>query len=106
MWSLANDDVKQLLELLQRAQSKLSCDKGTEEIHDNSSLRLCGWAGVIADMERMARQWKTNRSNQGKTMLIIDRIGQRSSTLESWLALLPNGDYGSRCSSLNTWKLS
>lgn len=59
-------------------------------------LRHCKWGEVMSEVQMTATSWKTSTTHSTKMMQYIDKVGQNSKAFESWLSLLPAGDYGAR----------
>lgn len=79
-----------------QAQQKLYGGKGSRGQTHITNLRKSNWTEVMAEIEATAQKWKASSEKQGKIMIFIDKVGRNSSALQSWLSLLPMGDYGSR----------
>ncbi|SPN98696.1 uncharacterized protein DNG_01740 [Cephalotrichum gorgonifer] len=95
LWKEVDAEKEQLFELMQQVQVNLRLQSGQVDAADNFNLRECNWREVLGEVQRTAQRWKNRPSKQGKTMVFIDKMGRNSSALESWLGLLPMGDYGS-----------
>jgi hypothetical protein len=93
LWKEVDEEKERLFELMQQVQKKLSKEQSSEDIVD---LRKCNWREVMGQVQKTAQRWKLRPNRQGRTMVFIDKLGRHSSALESWLGLLPSGDYGSR----------
>ncbi|KAI9903641.1 hypothetical protein N3K66_000170 [Trichothecium roseum] len=92
MWKEIDEEKDRLFDLMYKVQQKLVKDQTGQDAID---LRTCNWAQVMAQVQMTGTRWKSRPSKQGKTMVFIDKVGQNSSALQSWLGLLPAGDYGS-----------
>lgn len=93
LWKEVDEEKERLFELMQQVQKKLSKEQSSEDMVD---LRKCSWREVMGQVQKTAQRWKLRPNKQGRTMVFIDKLGRHSSALESWLGLLPSGDYGSR----------
>lgn len=93
LWKEVDEEKERLFELMQQVQKKLSKEQSSEDMVD---LRKCSWREVMGQVQKTAERWKLRPNKQGRTMVFIDKLGRHSSALESWLGLLPSGDYGSR----------
>ncbi|KIL88242.1 hypothetical protein FAVG1_08321 [Fusarium avenaceum] len=92
LWKEVDEEKERLFELMQQVQKKLSKEQSSEDMVD---LRKCSWREVMGQVQKTAQRWKLRPNKQGRTMVFIDKLGRHSSALESWLGLLPSGDYGS-----------
>ncbi|KAI6754732.1 hypothetical protein HG530_012484 [Fusarium avenaceum] len=92
LWKEVDEEKERLFELMQQVQKKLSKEQSSEDMVD---LRKCSWREVMGQIQKTAQRWKLRPNKQGRTMVFIDKLGRHSSALESWLGLLPSGDYGS-----------
>jgi hypothetical protein len=93
LWNEVDEEKERLFELMQQVQKKLSKEQSSDDMID---LRKCSWREVMGQVQKTAQRWKLRPNKQGRTMVFIDKLGRHSSALESWLGLLPSGDYGSR----------
>jgi hypothetical protein len=82
---------------MKKAQKKLYLDR-TDGDHARrlTQLRRCNWDEVMAEIQTTAVRWKSSPNKQSKVMVFIDKVGRHSQALQTWLDLLPGGDYGSR----------
>ena len=103
-----DDDKEAVFELLKRVQKKLRRQSDTPEYISAppTDLRQCDWGQVVEEVQKTAQWWKTRQNKQGETRILIDKICRNSTALESWLKLLPGGDYASRSAILNAGLLS
>ncbi|KAH7233070.1 hypothetical protein BKA59DRAFT_446565 [Fusarium tricinctum] len=92
LWKEVDEEKERLFELMQQVQKKLSKEQSSDDMID---LRKCSWREVMGQVQKTAQRWKLRPNKQGRTMVFIDKLGRHSSALESWLGLLPSGDYGS-----------
>ncbi|KAK1990113.1 hypothetical protein LX36DRAFT_740652 [Colletotrichum falcatum] len=98
MYSEVDDEKERLFALMLQVQEKLSKKRdGGRQIRPitESDLRQCSWGQVLNEVDTTAERWKGSPDKASKTMVFIDRIGRYSGALETWLGLLPMGDYGS-----------
>lgn len=93
IWKEIDEEKDRLFDLMYKVQQKLVKDQTDQDAID---LRTCNWAQVMARVQMTGSRWKSRPSRQSKAMVFIDKVGQNSSALQSWLSLLPAGDYGSR----------
>lgn len=63
-----------------------------EKVH----LKRCTWQEVMQEVQLTASRWATTPKKTSNFMVCLDRLGRNSAAFESWLQLLPDGDYGSR----------
>ncbi|KAJ0165468.1 hypothetical protein CTA2_11161 [Colletotrichum tanaceti] len=105
MWKEVDEEKDRLFALMIQVQGKISKrkngDRQVQALLSETDLRRCSWGQVLAEVDRTAERWKGSPDKESKTMVFIDRIGKYSSALETWLGLLPMGDYGSRCEMQN-----
>ncbi|KAK2016119.1 hypothetical protein LZ32DRAFT_626484 [Colletotrichum eremochloae] len=98
MWKEVDDEKERLFALILQVQEKLSKKKNggrhIQPISENE-LRQCTWGQVLKEIDTTAERWKGSPDKESKTMVFIDKIGKYSGALETWLGLLPMGDYGS-----------
>lgn len=98
MWKQVDEEKEALFKLMLEVQAKLRGREGDASGKGSEvALRRCKWSEVMDEVQTTARRWKTSPTKQSKAMVFIDKIGQHSGALESWLGVLPEGDYGSRC---------
>ncbi|KAH7312721.1 hypothetical protein B0I35DRAFT_437582 [Stachybotrys elegans] len=98
LWKEADQDKERLFELMQQAHRKFHRTSESEMAKEMAKLRNSNWQQVMAEIEKTAVQWKSSPDKQSKVMVFIDKVGQHSDALQSWLELLPGGDYGSSIS--------
>lgn len=96
MWKKVDEEKEQLFDLMKQAQQKLYPIKGGQAENYMAKLRRSNWNEVMEEIQSTAQRWKADSGKRGKAMVFIDRVGNHSAALESWLSLLPMGDYGSR----------
>lgn len=97
LWAEVNEEKEQLFNLMEEVQKKLLKRKAdTGYAREEVDLRLCSWSDDLAETQKTAQQWKARPEKQEKTMIFINKVGTRSAALQTWLGLLPTGDYGSR----------
>ncbi|WDK23004.1 hypothetical protein CGRA01v4_14295 [Colletotrichum graminicola] len=98
MWKEVDDEKERLFSLMLQVQEKLSKKRnGGPQIQPiaERDLRQCSWGQVLNEDKKTAERWKGSPDKESKTMVFIDKIGKYSGALETWLELLPMGDYGS-----------
>ncbi|KAK1561753.1 uncharacterized protein LY79DRAFT_530827 [Colletotrichum navitas] len=98
MWKEVDDEKECLFALMLQVQEKLSKKRnGGRQVQPiaESDLRQCSWEQVLNEVNTTAERWKGSPDKESKTMVFIDKIGKYSGALETWLGLLPMGDYGS-----------
>ena len=88
--------MEDLFKLMEQVQNKLDPDTAGNDAETKINLRKCDWKAVMGEVGRTAHRWKSRPRKQGKVMVFIDKIGRHSAALETWLGILPMGDYGSR----------
>ncbi|KAK1987588.1 hypothetical protein LZ30DRAFT_579789 [Colletotrichum cereale] len=98
MWKEVDGEKERLFALMLQVQEKMSKKKnGARHIQPlaENDLRQCSWSQVLNEVDKTAERWKGNPDKESKAMVFIDKIGKYSGALETWLGLLPMGDYGS-----------
>ena len=98
MWQKADTDLTKLLEILGKAQSKLNKKEKGQFFQLNP--QNCQWIDVMSEVKTTAQSFKMSTNAPSKAQGCIEKLGQYSETFESWLGLLPSGDYGSGCAFL------
>ena len=58
-------------------------------------LRRCTWDQVMEEVKSTASRWSATPKKTSKMMGCLDRLGRNSEAFQSWLEILPGGDYGS-----------
>lgn len=108
MWKEVDNEKEIVFELLEGVQKKLRRQSDTPEYISAPpvDLRKCDWTQVVEEVQKTARWWKTRPNKQRETRILIDKISRNSAALESWLKLLPGGDYASRLALLIAGLLS
>ena len=98
MWKEADKDIQELLRMTEELRKKLTKEKATGNVTTlaKEDLRNCTWEEVMGEVEATSTLWRTSTIKSTKTMQYIDKVGQNSEAFQSWLELLPAGDYGSR----------
>ncbi|KAH8649231.1 hypothetical protein BX600DRAFT_474796 [Xylariales sp. PMI_506] len=92
LWKQADDDKEKLFTLMEQVRAKLDKKSTTRQV--NINLRGCQWGEVMDEVQTIGRREK-DCTKISKTMMCIERVGRASGAFESWLQLLPTGDYGS-----------
>lgn len=87
LWREVDEEKEALFALMEQVQKKLSSQQDADANLMPLNLRQCTWREVMAQVDHTARRWKNRSSKQGRTMVLIDRLGRNSSALESWLGL-------------------
>ncbi|KAK8116432.1 uncharacterized protein PG998_004713 [Apiospora kogelbergensis] len=97
MWKEADKDIQELLRMTEDLRKKLTKEKATGNVTTlaKEDLRNCTWEEVMGEVEATSTLWRTSTIKSTKTMQYIDKVGQNSEAFQSWLELLPAGDYGS-----------
>jgi hypothetical protein len=97
LWAEADADKEQLFDLMHKAQKRLFLERtDVDHARQLAQLRRCDWDEVMAEIQTTAVRWKSSPNKQGKVMVFIDKVGRHSQALQTWLDLLPGGEYGSR----------
>ena len=98
MWKRADEEKEELFRMVEKVREKLTKGKTASNVTTLAKvdLRNCKWEEVMTEVEATSTLWRTSTIKSTKTMQYIDRVGQNSEAFQSWLELLPAGDYGSR----------
>ncbi|KAF4447064.1 hypothetical protein F53441_9363 [Fusarium austroafricanum] len=94
-WKEIQEDIEALFSLMEQVQTKLDQNDANQKYSTKINLRQCNWKVVLGEVEKTTQLWKSRPNKQSKIMVFVDKVGRHSQALESWLALLPMGDYGS-----------
>ncbi|KAK8112588.1 hypothetical protein PG984_013114 [Apiospora sp. TS-2023a] len=94
LWKEADEDKEQLFSMMERVREKLKKRGFASNTLADSNLRHCKWGEVMSEVQTTATNWRTSTTHSTKMMHYIDKVGQNSKAFESWLTLLPAGDYG------------
>ncbi|KAI1747728.1 hypothetical protein F4782DRAFT_520175 [Xylaria castorea] len=92
MWKQADAEKEELFNLIQQVQNKYE-DKGSN-ILGGLKLRQCKWDQVMVQVQETSSRWKSSPRRTSRAMQYIDKLGSNSEAFQSWLELLPAGDYG------------
>ncbi|KAI0442771.1 hypothetical protein F4803DRAFT_562076 [Xylaria telfairii] len=93
MWKQADAEKEELFDLIEQVQTKFEA-KGGNRL-SGLELRRCKWDQVMLQVQETSSRWKSSPRRTSKAMQCIDKLGQNSEAFQSWLELLPAGDYGS-----------
>ncbi|KAI0157022.1 hypothetical protein GGR57DRAFT_78043 [Xylariaceae sp. FL1272] len=93
MWKEADGEMQRLFLLLGEVRAKFDnkIGYGIGEL----DLHQCRWEQVMDQVNEAGYRWKTSPARSSRAMQCIEKLGQNSEAFESWLGLLPAGDYGS-----------
>ncbi|KAI0183505.1 hypothetical protein EV127DRAFT_446927, partial [Xylaria flabelliformis] len=92
MWKQADAEKEELFHLIEQVQNKFE-DKGSKML-SGQELRQCKWDQVMAQVQETSNRWKSSPRRTSRAMHYIDKLGSNSEAFQSWLELLPAGDYG------------
>ncbi|KAI0453850.1 hypothetical protein F5B21DRAFT_478091 [Xylaria acuta] len=92
MWKQADAEKEELFDLIEQVQNKFE-DKGSRRL-SGLELRRCKWDQVMIQVQETSSRWKSSPRRTSRAMQCIDKLGSNSEALQSWLELLPAGDYG------------
>ncbi|KAI1858928.1 uncharacterized protein JN550_012286 [Neoarthrinium moseri] len=81
--------------MIEKVQAKLAKKGSGFSASGCLDVRQCHWKDVLQEVNETARRWSSAPNRASQTMLYIDKLGRNSAVFESWLQLLPAGDYGS-----------
>ncbi|KAI0198182.1 hypothetical protein F4808DRAFT_265975 [Astrocystis sublimbata] len=93
MWKEADADIHELFNLMEKVQCKFT-DREDNRLNV-SELRRCSWNQVMIQVREISVSWESSPRRISKSMQCIDKLGRNSEVFQSWLDLLPAGDYGS-----------
>lgn len=95
LWKQANDEKDRLFALMEQVRARLD-KKHTSSIQpERLDLRCCTWDRVMEEVQTTASRWSTTPKKTSKMMMCLDRLGRNSDAFQSWIQVLPGGDYGS-----------
>ncbi|KAH7000123.1 hypothetical protein EDB80DRAFT_723213 [Ilyonectria destructans] len=95
LWKQANDEKDRLFALMEQVRARLD-KKHTSSIQpEHLDLRCCTWDRVMEEVQTTASRWSTTPKKTSKMMMCLDRLGRNSDAFQSWIQVLPGGDYGS-----------
>ncbi|KAI1328143.1 hypothetical protein F5Y16DRAFT_166596 [Xylariaceae sp. FL0255] len=93
MWQQADEEKEELFKLMEQVRAKFE-DKSNSSL-GAVDLRRCKWEQVMQEVRSTELKWKTSPRRTSRAMQCLDKLGRNSEAFESWLELLPAGDYGS-----------
>lgn len=93
LWAQVDGEKERLFVLMEQVQKKLQ--KKSEGRAVTADLRCCKWDQVMQEVDRTADGWTAASKKSSKVAAHLDKIKQNAAAFESWLELLPTGDYGS-----------
>ena len=94
MWKQADAEKDMLFDLIEQVQSKFE-DQESKRL-SGLELRRCKWDQVMLEVRETSNRWKSSPRRTSRAMQYIDKLGRNSEAFQSWLELLPAGDYGAR----------
>ncbi|KAK7912143.1 hypothetical protein PG985_014624 [Apiospora marii] len=94
LWKEADEEKEQLFSMMEKVREKLKKKSSPGSTLADLDLRHCKWGEVMSEVQITATGWRTSTTHSAKMMQYIDKVGQNSKAFESWLTLLPAGDYG------------
>ncbi|KAK7964339.1 hypothetical protein PG988_011313 [Apiospora saccharicola] len=94
LWKEADEEKEQLFSMMEKVREKLKKRGSAGNTLADSNLRHCKWGEVMSEVQATATSWRASTTHSTKMMHYIDKVGQNSKAFESWLTLLPAGDYG------------
>ncbi|KAK6836819.1 hypothetical protein PG987_007314 [Apiospora arundinis] len=97
MWKEADKEKEQLFCMMEKVREKLAKGAAPGDVQSLAKvdLRKCKWEEVMNEVQTTSTQWRKSAIKSTKTMQCIDKVGQNCEAFQSWLELLPAGDYGS-----------
>ncbi|KAH8885481.1 hypothetical protein GQ53DRAFT_728957 [Thozetella sp. PMI_491] len=95
LWKQANDEKEKLFALMEQVRTKLAKQDSTNVQAIKHDLRKCTWDQVLQDVQGLTSRWASTTKKSSKMMKCLGMLKENSEVFESWLDLLPNGDYGS-----------
>jgi hypothetical protein len=94
LWKTAETEKKKLFDLMEQVQAKLS--KKSKGQYQPLDLSTCKWGDVMSEVQETSQKWKSMPGNMAKARKCLETLGQDSGAFQTWLELLPAGDYGAR----------
>ncbi|EFW98416.1 hypothetical protein CMQ_4268 [Grosmannia clavigera kw1407] len=95
LWAQANAQKAQLFDLLEQVNKKLDKKSGKISPVPGKDLRKCDWDEVLQEIQTTTQRWSNGPRRGSKVAQVISRLGNSSEAFNSWIQLLPAGDYGS-----------
>ena len=97
LWKQADDERDRLFASMEQARARLDKKSATGAILPaKPNLRRCTWDQVMQEVRATAARWSSTPKRTSKMMVCLDKLGRNSDAFQTWLELLPGGDYGSR----------
>jgi len=93
LWSQVDGEKERLFLLMEQVQKKLQNKSEGRTV--TADLRCCKWDQVMQEVHQTADGWAVASKKSSKVATHLDKIRQNAAAFESWLDLLPAGDYGS-----------
>ncbi|KAH8669871.1 hypothetical protein BGZ61DRAFT_399325 [Ilyonectria robusta] len=95
LWKQANDEKDRLFALMEQVRARLDKKLTSSIQSEHLDLRCCTWDRVMEEVQTTASRWSTTPKKTSKMMMCLDRLGRNSDAFQSWIQVLPGGDYGS-----------
>ena len=96
LWIQAEAEKTQIFELIAKVQEKMQKKYGKNDQALTTNVLNATWTQVLGQIAITAQQWSELRKASNMSVF-LDRIGRNSEAFQSWLQMLPSGDYGARC---------
>lgn len=96
LWKQAEAEKTQIFELIAKVQEKMQKKYGKTNQALTTNARSATWSQVLGQVAITAQQWSESRKTSNVSVF-LDRIGRNSEAFQTWLQVLPSGDYGARC---------
>lgn len=98
LWKQADEEVETLSDLMDKVRIKMNrkTPGSLESQPIKLDLRQCTWDQVMGEVHSVTTRWSTTPKRFSKATACLEKLGRNSDAFQSWLELLPGGDYGSR----------
>ena len=94
MWARADIEKNKMFQRMMVVRAKLVM-KGQRQ-YAAVDLRKYSWEQVMTEVNETAQSSKPLPGSAKLLKQCLDKVGENADTFESWLSLLPAGDYGAR----------
>ena len=95
LWKQAEAEKREIFDLMDKVQAKLRKKQGKTTQELIPSAQNATWPQVLEQVGQTAKQWSESRK-ASNISVFIDKIGRNSDAFQSWIQVLPSGDYGAR----------
>ncbi|KAL3420931.1 hypothetical protein PVAG01_07376 [Phlyctema vagabunda] len=94
MWAGANIEKEKLFQKMELVRAKL-IQNGQRE-YTIIDLHKCSWEQVMFEVKENIQSSRSLPGKCQKMRQCLDKFGDNADIFQSWLQLLPTGDYGAR----------